>query len=198
MLIGLEVVLVQEERPNVRVFDEGLFLGTSSQRMTRLHDLFREPVFAFVSRRIRPAELAEDVTAQAFEAAFNGFSGLRRKDDPYLWLLGIARRKLANAYRQRERKRESALPIELADGSDLEGAVLDTEKQARVHKAVETLPEDQREALLLQHLEGLSHRQIAEVMRRKPSAINGLLQRARLNLLNELRPYFPELENINV
>lgn len=56
-------------------------------------------VFAFVSRRIKPQEEAEDVTAEVFVDAYRHWH--RCKGPCRLWLLGIARRKVADAYRRK-------------------------------------------------------------------------------------------------
>ncbi|RYG43542.1 sigma-70 family RNA polymerase sigma factor, partial [bacterium] len=57
--------------------------------------LYQPLVFAFVARRIRPTEDAEDIVAAVFVDAYRGWS--RRKGEARLWLLGIARRKVADA-----------------------------------------------------------------------------------------------------
>jgi DNA-directed RNA polymerase specialized sigma24 family protein len=56
-------------------------------------------VFAFVSRRIKPREDAEDVTAEVFLVAYRHWA--KKRGETRLWLFGIARRKIADAYRRR-------------------------------------------------------------------------------------------------
>jgi DNA-directed RNA polymerase specialized sigma24 family protein len=53
-----------------------------------------------VSRRVPGQEEAEDITAEVFAAAFVGLPRFRGHCPPYLWLLGIARRKIADALRR--------------------------------------------------------------------------------------------------
>jgi len=53
---------------------------------------------------------------------------------------------------------------------------------------------DQREALLLKYVEGLSAAEVAVTMNRSPSAVNSLLQRARATLFQRGQAYFLNAE----
>src|ERR1051326_1867303 len=81
-----------------------------------LHGRYLEEVFRYVLQRVPRQEEAEDITAEVFAAAFEGLSRFRGQCSPYLWLLGIARRKIALALRQRAARRET-LASELPDES---------------------------------------------------------------------------------
>jgi len=76
------------------------------------HDLqamYLDEVLRFVSSFVRPPAEAEDVVMEVFQAAFLNLHRLKRKDDPRVWLLGIARRKVADSLRIRYRRAESPL-----------------------------------------------------------------------------------------
>src|SRR5262245_48604948 len=167
-----------------------------------LHERYLEPVFHYVLQRVSRQEEAEDITAEVFAAAFEGLPRFRGQSSPYLWLLGIARRKIALALRQRAARREtlaSELPGDGADGVrtwDLpaaEGpeAVLARAEARRVVRAlIAQLSDDQREALLLQHVEQLTVAEISVVMGRSPASVNSLLQRSRASLYRRGQHYF--------
>src|SRR5262245_812900 len=72
-----------------------------------LHERHLEDVLRYVLRRVPSVEEAEDITAEVFAAAFVGLPRFRGQCSPYLWLLGIARRKIAYALRQRAARRET-------------------------------------------------------------------------------------------
>jgi RNA polymerase sigma-70 factor (ECF subfamily) len=167
-----------------------------------LHERYLNDVFRYVSRRVPRREEAEDITAEVFAAAFVALPRFRGHCSPYLWLLGIARRKIVDALRRRCARRET-LASELA-GAELELDSLPTvaaaegpesvleraEERQVVRDLVDQLNEDQREALLLQYVEGLSIAEIAAVMGRSPAAANSLLQRARATLFRRGQVYF--------
>jgi RNA polymerase sigma-70 factor (ECF subfamily) len=170
-----------------------------------LHERYLEEVFRYVLQRVPRQEEAEDITAEVFAAAFEGMARFRGQCSPYLWLLGIARRKIALALRQRAARREtlaSELPDESVDGPPAwepaagaegpEATLTRAEARGVVRALIAQLSADQREALLLQHVERLSVAEIAVVMGRSPASVNSLLQRARATLYRRGRAYFLE------
>ena len=172
-----------------------------------LHARYLDDVFRYVSRRLPRREEAEDVTAEVFEAALTALPGYRGKAHPYVWLLGIARRKIIDVGRRRRTRRETFVSemavsdandaarrdepeVFMAAGPGPEARVLEAERLETIRELVNALKEEQREALLLQHVERLSIAEIAEVMGRSPAAVNSLLQRARATLFQRGRVYF--------
>src|SRR5437899_6303338 len=89
-----------------------------------LHERYLGEVFRYVLRRVPRQEEAEDITAEVFAAAFVGLPRFRGQCSPYLWLLGIARRKIADALRRRAARPET-LASELADEMTEAGTTLD-------------------------------------------------------------------------
>lgn len=167
---------------------------------TRLQERYMEAVFRYVLRRVPRIEEAEDITAEVFAAAFVGLSRFRGDGSPYLWLLGIARRKIADALRRQAARRETLsselaeaeapLQAALAGAASPEAALVWAEARAVVRDLVAQLSADQREAVLLQYMERLTVPEIAVVMRRSPTSVKGLLQRARATLHRQGKAYF--------
>jgi RNA polymerase sigma-70 factor (ECF subfamily) len=162
-----------------------------SQTAEELVRDYLEIVYTYASRRLPTTADAEDVVAETFQAAIQNLHR-KRNADIKLWLLGIARRKVADTLRKRKRRREDSLQPWLATGESLQHDLERAESVASIRRIVLALPEDQREALLLQHLEGLSIAEIGIVMGRSPAAINSLLQRARKRAFQEGKDYFLE------
>src|SRR5579871_2351849 len=71
-----------------------------------LQERFLRDVYHYVARRV-PQQEAEDITAEVFPAAFEALPRFRGDGGPRAWLLGIARRKVADALRRRSRRRET-------------------------------------------------------------------------------------------
>jgi RNA polymerase sigma-70 factor (ECF subfamily) len=174
-----------------------------AERVTaaELHERYLEDVLRYVLRRVPRQEEAQDITAEVFAAAFLALSRFRGTGSPYPWLLGIARRKIADALRRRAVQRETLAselstlaeagpPWEAQVTEGPEAAVVRAEA-ARVLRALmaELIPL-QREALLLQHWEQLTVPEIAVVMGRSPASVKSLLQRARATLRRRGHGYF--------
>jgi len=168
-----------------------------------LHERHLEDVFRYVLRRVGTQEEAEDVTAEVFTAAFVALPRFRGQCPPYLWLLSIARRKIIDARRRRAARRETlaselegdsanvqALHDALVAAEGPEAAVMRAEARRMLGQLVAQLGADQREALLLHYMEGLSVAEIAVVMARSHASVKSLLQRARATLHHRGRAYF--------
>jgi RNA polymerase sigma-70 factor, ECF subfamily len=170
-----------------------------------LYTHYLDSVFSYVLYRVPNHTEAEDITAETFAAALTALARFRRESAPYAWLLGIARQKIAEAARRRdrtrhrelsegelsERERETLHLLLAADIQQLpEDALLREEARQVMCQLLERLPEPQREALLLQVRHGLSIREIAQVIGRSEKATNSLLQRARATIFRHGQTYF--------
>jgi len=132
---------------------------------------------------------AEEVVQDAYVRALRFFSALRG-GDARAWLLTIVR----NAYFARGPRHVdvfTALPSEDAgsradDELDPEALVLQQETVSQVRDALEQLPLDFREAIVLRELEGLSYREIASVTNVPIGTVMSRLARARERLLGIL------------
>jgi len=71
------------------------------------------------------------------------------------------------------------------------GVSLDNKERAAVlFKAIEELPENQKAAYTLHKLEGLSYRDVSEVLNTTVSAVESLMSRANQNLRKQLEDYY--------
>jgi len=134
---------------------------------------------------------AEDVVQDACVRAIRYFSSLR-DDDARAWLFTIVR----NAWYSRvSRKANVAEGTRLNDGQDERpDNALDPEERllqqhtiALVRAALEQLPVDFREAIVLREIEGLSYREIAEVAGVPIGTVMSRLARARERLQTILK-----------
>ena len=159
-----------------------------------LHQQYLVDVFSYVARRVPDRQEAEDVTAEIFAAAFVALPRKKALSGPYPWLLGIARRKIADSLRRRGRREGRAQPLTEdlpAERAGLPEAALARKERARLlREMLAALPEDQREALLLHYVEDLPQAEMAVVLGRSPGAVNSLLQRARAAVYRQGHDYF--------
>jgi RNA polymerase sigma-70 factor, ECF subfamily len=147
----------------------------------------RRRVLRYLLRRVDSPALAEDLTADTFLVAW------RRLDDvpeePLPWLLGTARRLLAN-HRRSVQRRPPARPLAAADGpdpmvggDDLADRV--SEKEA-FSEGFAKLSEPDREVLTLVAWDGLKPREAAEVLDTTPQRFSLRLHRARRRLAKQM------------
>ncbi len=154
---------------------------TIDQRRTllALYDTALPEVYGYLVARCGSAAVAEDLTSETFLAAVDA---IRRQRVPSLtiaWLIGVARHKLVDHWRRREREDRSLRAVDadpLADPADEWDVHLDV---LEAHRALEQLGAHHRSALTLRYLDGLPVRAVAECLGRTPGATEVLLVRAR-------------------
>jgi RNA polymerase sigma-70 factor (ECF subfamily) len=165
-----------------------------------LYDRHLRDIYRYVSRRIPRREDAEDITADVFGEAFRCLRRLRSRDNPRVWLYGIARRKVIDHLRRSSRRPEllgTDVPGlgSISSGDDTEGAYRRNEAAIKLRSILMGLNDTYREALILQYVEGLSISEVARVLGRTPTAANSLLQRARAAAFQAGKEYFLEFDS---
>ena len=136
-------------------------------------------VYAYVAYRVGDGPEAEDITSDVFERALRYRSSYERsKGEPVAWLIGIARRAIADAARP--------ATAEISDApADLE---LEARTAARVdlHRAVARLDARDQELVALRYGADLTAKQIGQLLELKTNAVEVALHRALGRLRAEL------------
>ena len=134
---------------------------------------------------------AEDVVQDACLRAMRYFSSLR-DDDARSWLFAIVR----NTWYSRVSRRSNLIGVNPEDGlkHDRPDQALDPEERllqqhtvAVVRAALEELPVDFREVIVLREIEGLAYKEIAAVVRVPIGTVMSRLARARERLAAVLK-----------
>ena len=126
---------------------------------------------------------AEDVVQEAYLRAFRFFPGFRG-GDARAWLLKIVRNTCyswlhANRPLQEATEfDENHLPPDSC-ALNPEEAVLQNDSNTQVRKALEKLPPNYREVLILRELEGMSYKEIADITGIPAGTVMSSLSRAR-------------------
>jgi RNA polymerase sigma factor (sigma-70 family) len=149
------------------------------ERLEVLYDEHGEAVLRYALRRA-DADTAADVLAETFLVAWRRIDRVPASARP--WLLGVARRVLAN-HRRGERRR-LALLARLA----AEPAAPSPAAAVDVPAAIRRLAVRDREALMLVHWDGLTPSEAAKVAGCTPIAFRSRLHRAHRRLARDLDP----------
>ncbi len=141
-----------------------------------------DAVYRYARRRLG-TEDAEDVAQQTFEALFRAYEGGRVPVDAGAYLLGTARRRVADLVRRRVRRGEVVGLPEGWDAYALQAlpadALASEELRELVHVALGLLPSAVRALLLGYYRSGIRVAELAERMGLTPKAVELRLRRAR-------------------
>src|SRR3984893_2997860 len=133
---------------------------------------------------------AEDVVQDAYVRALRFFSSLRG-EDARAWLFTIVRNTWYGRFPRRAASPAMTVADEDADdqaaaGLDPEAQLIQQQTVEQVRRALETLPTDFREVLVLRELEGLSYKEIAAIVGIPLGTVMSRLARARERLAGVL------------
>ena len=156
-------------------------MSTAADRLERLAEGVGPQVLAYLARRVTQVEDAADIYSQVLTITWQKLPVVPTDDhEAFAWMLGVARRCLAN--HRRGLLRRSALTDRLRD--DLRGAVTQPQPSSRhdLERALATLSEGNRELVTLVYWEGLTCAQAAGVLGVSGAAARKRLERARTAL----------------
>jgi RNA polymerase sigma-70 factor (ECF subfamily) len=141
------------------------FAAGDEAALRQAYDRWGGLVHAFCLRSLASRSDAEEVTAQVFVAAWRGRAGY----DPARgslagWLLGIARRQVADAHAAAARERALLEALEQARPVDPDPTPDELVDRLLVADALTALRPEQRRAVGLAFYDGLTHEQVASTM----------------------------------
>ncbi len=127
----------------------------------------RDAVYRFAVRWVADPDQALDIAQEVFVRAFDGLKGYRGDGRFRTWLFSIALNAARSAARKQKRRGEVHLDV-IANFPDLrtppDAKAARAQAFARAAKELASLPEKQRGAVTLRIYEGLSFREIGEIL----------------------------------
>ena len=122
-------------------------------------------VFAVTRRTLASRELAEEATQETFVKAWRAAAGFEPGREIGPWLATIARRTAIDLHRREARRGADPLTDVAVDHPSVVELPPGVERAYdvwAVRQAVDELPDDERDVVRLQHLEELTHGEVAE------------------------------------
>jgi RNA polymerase sigma-70 factor, ECF subfamily len=159
---------------------------TPDERFQALYDAHAGAVLSYARRRAARAD-ADDVLAEVFLVAWRRLEEVPSAQER-IWLLGVARRALANQRRGSTRKGalRERLAVHASAPAPAPAQPFPAAGQTRLGRALASLSESDRELLLLLAWEGLGNDEAARVLEIRPRALRVRLHRARRRLADAL------------
>jgi RNA polymerase sigma-70 factor (ECF subfamily) len=166
--------------------DQAQFAELAMQHMSSLYT-------AALRMTRNPAD-AEDLVQETYLKAYRAFNTFQEGTNLKAWLYKILTNTFINSYRSKKRRPEQTELDDVEDlylyrrlggleaataGRSAEEQVLEHFTEADVKKAVESLPEQFRMAVLLADVEGFSYKEIAEILDVPIGTVMSRLHRGR-------------------
>ena len=124
---------------------------------------YEVPVYNYVLRTVGDRALAEDLTQEIFMRIYQGLAGFSLRCRFTTWLFQVAKNRVLDELRARERKPQSVLTLDDMPPLDvLDAPVERMEAIDALWRAVAALNPDLKMALLLRDVVGLSYAEIAD------------------------------------
>jgi len=172
----------------------------------QVHKKYQAKIFNLILRLVNDRDDAEDLTVETFLNAYRAWGRFRGDARVSTWLHQIALNNCKNRFKQNDRRKERE-PISLDDRVETEGGdslsrevadwrnvpervLLESELSLQMRRAIDALPPEYREVLVLCEMEDMSYEEIARVLGLSVPAVKTRLHRARQKVKQRLEPYY--------
>lgn len=160
---------------------------------------FEGMVYSFALQSLRRREDAEDATQEVFLKLWRTLGTWRDEASVKTYVMRIARNTVIDMIRRRNSRPVDSLTVE-DDGEESQRDIADTDTSSNpaadyarreqieaVRSAIDELPPDHREIIILRDINGLSYAEIAEATGLDPGTVKSRLSRAREKLKEILK-----------
>ncbi len=164
----------------------------------QLVERHQDSVVGTVTKMLGNTSDSEDIAQMVFIRVWKHARRYKPDNKFTTYLYTIVRHLVYNESRRRTRKRtvsadqredEHHLQYPADPAAQPDATLLDTELRAAIDTAIESLPENQRLAVVLRRYENLPYEEIAEVLATSVPSVKSLLFRARTTLRESLSKY---------
>jgi RNA polymerase sigma-70 factor (ECF subfamily) len=140
-----------------------------------LYVRYAADVQRYIASFVHDHHEAEDITQGVFAKLMKGIAKYEQREVPFgAWIMRVARNAALDHLRARR-----AIPTEEVRLADSGQGQISLDRGRDLRDALEGLPEDQREVLVLRHIAGLSPVEIADTLEKTESSVHGLHHRGR-------------------
>jgi RNA polymerase sigma-70 factor (ECF subfamily) len=168
-----------------------------------LFERYKKLIINICYRLVGDKDEAEDLTQDVFLKIFKSANHFKYRSKVSTWIYRIAINLSLNHLRRKKYQQWFSLDDDAATkervvfelySDDCPESAFDKQEQEKiVLKAINSLPEDQRVAVMLQRYDQLSCQEIAAIAECSVGAVQARLHRAKKNLYQKLLPYLKEI-----
>ncbi len=183
-----DLVLFREFSAGLAAMDSPQGARQAREAYTKIYLRYRERVYAYCLRVLCNEQDAQDMFQDVFLRLFTRATSFEEEKSLGGWIFTIAHNLCLNKIRDRK-------PYDDIDDTPLMSLPSEDFGEnwpERIEWAMNQLPVEYREPLVLREYQGLSYTEIAEVLRTTLPAIKSRIYRAKERLRELLAPYYKE------
>lgn len=164
-----------------------------------LVERYQQMIFRTCMGFVHNSHDAEDITQDVFIKAYQSLKEFRMESSFSTWLYRIAVNASLNKAREKRKNfiiryftdlvEQDTITVPFSafyESGDPESSLIIEEHRLLVKNALDSLPDNQRTAIVLSKYEDLSQKEIADIMGKSEGAVEALIQRAKANLRSRL------------
>jgi RNA polymerase sigma-70 factor, ECF subfamily len=175
-----EVATKQQDDKESRLVQDAVARAKrgDGEAMHFLYARYAPDLLRYVNSFVHDHHEAEDITQNVFAKLMTAIQKYEPTDVPFTaWILRVARNAALDHMRARR-----AVPTEEVRAEDVGRAQISFDRGRDLRSALDLLPQDQQEVLVLRHILGLSPVEIASALGKSESSVHGLHHRGRRSL----------------
>ena len=151
------------------------------------YQLYAEMVYNLCLNYLQHPEEAEEATQDVFVKAHQKWDGFREEAKRKTWLYRITIYQCLDMLKARRRQKRFGIHTEIVGINASEfrhpGILLeDKEALETLFQQINALPPKQKTAIILKYVEGMTLKEMGEIMKLSPKAVESLLSRAKAGL----------------
>jgi RNA polymerase sigma factor (sigma-70 family) len=160
----------------------------NEESYAHIYDRYFKDIYTFVFYKVSSREVAEDLAADVFLKVWHAIREGVEVDNLRAFLYTIARNLTIDHYRKQKevalnQTHEETLVSDIQSPDEV--AELELSK-VKLNKALGQLKDEYREVIIMRHIQGLSHKEIATVLGKSSGTVRVLVHRAMEQLKNML------------
>ncbi len=169
-----------------------------NQNFKEIYNTHSDMVYNLSLNYLQNAQDAEEVTQDVFVKVHEKIDTFKAKANLKTWIYRITINQCLDFLKAKKRKKRWGInipilwgnipnvPSELSDFNHPGVLMEDKEAIQNLFQKINSLPHKQKTALILKTIDGLSQKEIAEVLKTSVKAVESLLSRAKANLKKKL------------
>ena len=161
-----------------------------------LFTTYKNMVYNLALQYVQNVEDAEEITQDVFVAIHHSLSSFKQNAEVSTWIYRIAINKSLDYLKRKKRKKRFGFIVSIFENPEIMQApsfnhpgIAIEQKQAiqLIFSALNQLNDQQKTAIILSKIEHKSQKEVAEIMKLTPKAVESLIVRAKNNLLKNLK-----------